>query len=256
VKILLSSRVAEIVANGREQAREKKIDLAVLRVPGLQVARVLPVARLENWQPGCSIPGWSKHGEGSYRADCLDAAIVKPFAWTEPGSRLVARAYALVIEHEGRLAKGFSGAPAICSQTGEVFAVVATKEGPGTSGSAICISHLMDIWPEASGKVFAPSIAARPTSERAAGNNQTEYSVSSQGAESAKLDIRVAKRRIMEDQLCALLKDYADTERQKTSVLGAAERNRLDRQAAEIWERMEALELKLKDMDLEEPGTD
>jgi len=64
------------------------------------------------------------------------------------------------------------------------------------------------------------------------------------------LDIRAAKRRIKEDQLGALLEDYADTERQRTSALGPADRNRLDRQAAEIWEQIEALERELKDMEL------
>jgi len=98
VTILVNGRGAEIVANGRDQGREKEIDLEVLRVPGLQVAKVLPIGRLENAHSGCSIPGWSKHGEGSYRADCLDAAIVKPFAWTEPGSRLIAQAYQLAID--------------------------------------------------------------------------------------------------------------------------------------------------------------
>jgi hypothetical protein len=67
------------------------------------------------------------------------------------------------------------------------------------------------------------------------------------------LDIRAVRRSIKEEQIGALLKDYADTERQKTSALGAADRNRLDRQACEIWERIEALERELKEMELAPP---
>jgi hypothetical protein len=139
---------AEVVANGREESRTQKIDLAVLRVPGLRVHAVLPLAPLLHPQGGCQIPGWRDQTNGSYRGACLDAQVGKPHPWTEPGSSLVARAFELSIQHEGRLAKGYSGAPAICSETGEVFAVVATKEESSTSGSAICIAHLLDIWPE------------------------------------------------------------------------------------------------------------
>jgi hypothetical protein len=144
----VSGRAAEVVANGREERRAKKIDLAVLRVSGLHVEPVLPLAALAGERPDCLIPGWFKHAEGSYRSDCLAASIRNPFSWAEPGSSLIAQAFELAIAHDDRLAKGYSGAPAICSETGEVFAVVATKEEPSTSGSAICISHLLDVWPD------------------------------------------------------------------------------------------------------------
>jgi hypothetical protein len=69
-------------------------------------------------------------------------------------------------------------------------------------------------------------------------------------------DIRAARRRVKEDQLGALLRDWEDTVKQGGSALAAAERNRLDRQAAEIWERIEALERELNDVGLGEPTTD
>lgn len=145
--LFVSGRQAELVANGRQQGRPRKIDLAVLRVSGLQVAKALPLTVLAAQRPGCQIPGWSKNAEESYRSDCLEASVGNSFSWTEPGSSLVAQAFELSIEHEGRLAKGYSGAPAICPETGEVFAVVATKAEHSTSGSAIGIAHLLDIWP-------------------------------------------------------------------------------------------------------------
>jgi hypothetical protein len=159
-KLCVGERQAELVANGREEGRAKKIDLAILRVSGLQCADVLPLGALSGDCPNCLIPGWFKHAEGSYRSDCLDASVGRSFAWTEPGSSLVARAYELAIKPERRLAKGYSGAPAICSETGEVFAVVATMEEPSPSGSAICIEYLLDIWPDMPAElraVLAPS---------------------------------------------------------------------------------------------------
>jgi hypothetical protein len=144
----VGGRPAVLVANGREEGRAKKIDLAVLRVSGLQGAQVLPLGALTGHRPDCLLPGWFKHAEGSYRSDCLDASVGRPFSWTEPGSSLIAQAYELAMGQERRLAKGYSGAPAICSETGEVFAVVATKEEPSTSGSAICIEYLLEIWPD------------------------------------------------------------------------------------------------------------
>jgi hypothetical protein len=155
----VGSRQAELVANGREQGRAQKIDLAVLRVSGLPVDEVLPLARLTPQPRHCQIPGWFKHAEGSYRSGCLDASVGDPFSWTEPGSSLVAQAFELSIEQEGRLTKGFSGAPAICSQTGAVFAVVATKEEASRSGNAT------SCWSRSSRAVSAPSSApcqARP----------------------------------------------------------------------------------------------
>jgi hypothetical protein len=65
-----------------------------------------------------------------------------------------------------------------------------------------------------------------------------------------RTDIRAAKRRIKEAQIGVLLQDYEDTIKQGTSALDPAERNRLDRQADEIWERIEKLERELKDMEL------
>jgi hypothetical protein len=67
-------------------------------------------------------------------------------------------------------------------------------------------------------------------------------------------DIHAAKQRVKEDHLGALLRDWEDTVKQSGSALAAAERNRLDRQAAEIWERMEALERELKAMELDRSG--
>ena len=163
--LCVGGRQAVLVANGRTEGRAKKIDLAVLRVPGLLGAQILPLGALTGDRPNCRIPGWFKHAEGSYRSDCLDAAVGRPFSWTEPASTLVAQAYEVAIGREGRLAKGYSGAPAICSETGAVFAVVATKEEPSTSGSAICIEHLLDVWSDMPAELraaLAPSELGAP----------------------------------------------------------------------------------------------
>lgn len=145
--LTVGKRPAEIVANGRTKERDKKIDLAVLKVTGLQVTRVLSLDPSIFSGQSCRIPGWCKHSD-AYRSDCLDASVAKPFSWTEEGSILIAAAFDLAIEKGGQLDKGYSGSPVICPDTGAVFAVVATNKEPGTSGTAIAISHLRDIWPE------------------------------------------------------------------------------------------------------------
>jgi formylglycine-generating enzyme required for sulfatase activity len=163
----VSGRQAELVANGREQGRVQKIDLAVLRVSGLHVDKVLPLAGLTAQPSHCQIPGWFKHAEGSYRSTCLDASVGDPFSWTEPGSSLVAQAYELSIEQEGRLTKGFSGAPAVCSETGAVFAIIATKEEASRSGSAIGVAHLFDIWPDMPEELRAALTPSEPSRDYA-----------------------------------------------------------------------------------------
>ena len=146
---------AEVVVDGRAEGCDSKIDLAVLRVPDLKVAEVLRLAEVANLHQGCRIPGWCELVKGTYRSDCLHAAIGNGFQWTEKDSRLVAQAFDLSIERGGHLDKGYSGAPAISLETGAVFAVVATYKEPGKSGSAICISHLLDIWPDMPAELLA-----------------------------------------------------------------------------------------------------
>lgn len=109
---------------------------------------------------------------------------------------------------------------------------------------------------EMSERVFAGSIAYRHTAQRVVEAIQTEPRVSSPPAERAQLDIRAAKRRVKEGELGALLRDWEDTVKQSGSALGPAERNRLDRQAADIWGRIEALERKLADVGPKEPRTE
>lgn len=64
------------------------------------------------------------------------------------------------------------------------------------------------------------------------------------------LDIRSAKRRALESKLGKLLQDYQDTLSQSASALAAADRNRLDRQAEDLWKQIEALERQLKELEL------
>jgi hypothetical protein len=69
-------------------------------------------------------------------------------------------------------------------------------------------------------------------------------------------DIRAIKRRVLESKLGELVTDYEDTMSQSASALGAADRNRLDRQAQELWTAIEKVEQELKALELAPPGGD
>ncbi len=145
-KLFVGDLPAEVVANGRPEGRAKKVDLAVLKVRDLLDIECLPLVPSQDPALVCRIPGWSEHA-GLHRGLCLEARLGQPFPLTEEGG-LIARGWPVEIQGEGRLQKGYSGAPVIRAVQGTVFAVAAINEDEGKAGTAICISHLQDIWPD------------------------------------------------------------------------------------------------------------
>lgn len=63
-------------------------------------------------------------------------------------------------------------------------------------------------------------------------------------------DIRARNRKILGEQLEALWQDYEAAIKQTTAMLGAPDRNRVERQAEEIYRQIETLDSKLKSLEL------
>ena len=159
VSLLVDGKRAEVYANGRSADRKDKIDLALLRVSGLRPNHTWPLNPANRRTEDCEIPGWWEFikppKDQVLRGECLKANLCRPFSRTEEGT-LIARAWDLEISGDGLLQAGFSGAPVICPATGCVLAVVTTNEESCKKGTAICISHLRDIWPDIPDNLLSP----------------------------------------------------------------------------------------------------
>ena len=59
-------------------------------------------------------------------------------------------------------------------------------------------------------------------------------------------DIRTRKRQLLEEQLEALWQDYEAAIKQTTMALGAVDRNRAEREAEEIFNKIEKLDSELR----------
>ena len=63
-------------------------------------------------------------------------------------------------------------------------------------------------------------------------------------------DIRTRKRQILNEQLEALWQDYEAAIKQSTSALAAVDQNKAERQAEEIYEKIEKLDNELKSLEI------
>ncbi len=125
----------------------ERIDLAVLRVVGLD--EITPLETQHSVDENCTvtIPGWSRYGKHP-RLLSLDAKLDRKtyIDGTAPRQRLDAWAVAVSDTCNYPLQGGYSGAPVIDPDSGKVVAVVYLAEDNGKRGMAVSISALALIW--------------------------------------------------------------------------------------------------------------
>jgi len=154
--IRVRDRDAEQVCCGELEG----IDLAVLRVPGLEMQPL----RLEcagGKGMVCGVAGFASLRGKRRRAELLDVTL---------GSRVVfegaeqprVEAWRLEIEGKTLLESGYSGSPVVCAATQAVFAVAGYEESQGTRGCAVSLAHLQEVWPAMPAGLFGtpPSVSS------------------------------------------------------------------------------------------------
>ena len=145
----VEGKEAKVLFNGRSEERKDKVDLALLKVDDLTVHQTLRLAPLDYSPPQCEILGWYNYYFPLFKRKDLTARLAyKPHSGYEGGSLWI-NLWDVEVTDDGQLEKGFSGAPVICRSTGCVVGVVNIRiEQSCKIGTAICISHLADIWPD------------------------------------------------------------------------------------------------------------
>ena len=238
----VEAKSATVLACGQEH----EADLAVLqaterkgrRIPALQLGLIgrkgLP----------CAIPGIAELDGRRRRIEPLEGRLGTQIVIQAPGGPRI-RAWKLWIEGKTLLEEGYSGSPVACDGTNAVVAVASHMEYQGARGYGISVGNLPDVWPA------TPSglLSIRPDTDsgldgeiEAADAPMPEEHVVTPGPH----DVRDIKCRALEAKLGELLKDYEDTMSQSSAVLGVADRNRLNRQAQDLWTEIEKVEQELK----------
>lgn len=139
-QIRVDSQPAEVVGRGEP----KVVDLAVLRVPGLEMPP-FKLGLAGGKDMPCDIPGCTAFMGGLRKRESLEAVLDGQVEFSECGERWIT-AWALRIVGATPLDGGYSGSPVMLGETETVFAVASHKEGE--RGYAISLVHLREIWPE------------------------------------------------------------------------------------------------------------
>lgn len=138
--VLVDAKPAQVVGRGEPKA----VDLAVLRVPGLEMPP-FKLGLAGGKDMPCVIPGCTAFMGGLRKRESLEAVLDGQVDFSECGERWIA-AWALRIVGVTPLDGGYSGSPVMQGQTETAFAVASHKEGE--RGYAISLDHLREIWPE------------------------------------------------------------------------------------------------------------
>lgn len=139
-QIRADAKPAEVVGRGEP----KVVDLAVLRVPGLEIPP-FKLGLAGGKDMPCGIPGCTAFMGGLRKRESLEAVLDRQVEFSECGERWIT-AWALRIVGTTPLDGGYSGSPVMSGETETVFAVASHKEGE--RGYAISLTHLPEIWPE------------------------------------------------------------------------------------------------------------
>jgi hypothetical protein len=150
--IRASGLAAEVVAFGDPE----DIDLAVLRVEGLDVPKVR-MARGGHLGLECLIPGYASHYRQTRREELLQGKLINRIVLQRSGGPRV-RGWRLGVGSDTPLAKGFSGSPVIPLERDAAFAVATHRESAGAGGYAISLEHLAQCWTDIPRKLIPNSV--------------------------------------------------------------------------------------------------
>ncbi|NEQ40695.1 MAG: SUMF1/EgtB/PvdO family nonheme iron enzyme [Okeania sp. SIO3I5] len=141
--VLVNGISAEVVAMGDTQG----FDLAVLRVEGLNNPLLKLINLSETESRKFQVAGQYLYGQGRRRTlEIIGGFLGKKSFITQENERVIA--WGLFIDSGDRLRPGYSGAPVIDLETGDVLGIATNMEKDGTEGVAISVEALSKIWLE------------------------------------------------------------------------------------------------------------
>lgn len=152
-QIKVGDHPATLIAHSSEN---DLFDLAVLRVNASLTVPLLKLSTSGRTSDAFFITGFQESGQ-YYVLRSIWGNLGAPIGLetTERPGR--AKAWDLKIKDDFPLQKGYSGAPVILVNTGEVIGIVSHRQGEGKLGRAISMEALKQIWPRMPASLFQPA---------------------------------------------------------------------------------------------------
>lgn len=239
-------RVMEELATVVACGEEDEADVAVLRARARR-GRQIPALKLGLVGMkglSCHISGYADLTAPFRRAETIEGTLGSTAVLQAPGGPRI-KAWKLWIEGSPPLEAGYSGSPVACAATRTVFAVASHSEYQGERGYAVSLASLQDVWPAMPPELLDPRSETDSQLDGEVGG-VTAPMPEKRFVTSYPPDTLGVRRAALQSNLDSLLRDYEATIRQSANVLAAADRGRLERQAADLWAQIEVLEQGLK----------